>query len=97
MDDSAQIYLFGDQTNSYNAGLCHLLQIKDNPILSALFERVNYALRLYIGQLPGIQKEQFPRFTSIHELLSMYRESPDTNPALDSMFVCLYELALFIR
>ncbi|RPB26895.1 conidial pigment polyketide synthase PksP/Alb1 [Terfezia boudieri ATCC MYA-4762] len=96
MEGSTQIFLFGDQTNSYDAGLCHLLQIKDNPLLSALFERVNYALRLHIGQLPSIQKELFPRFTSLHELLARYRETSDTNPALDSMFVCLHQLALFI-
>ena len=97
MERSTQIYLFGDQTNSYDTGLCHLLQIKDNPLLSALFERVNYALRLYIGQLPRIQKELLPRFTSLHELLARYRETSGTNPALDSMFVCLHQLALFIR
>ncbi|KAF8428551.1 conidial pigment polyketide synthase PksP/Alb1 [Tirmania nivea] len=91
-----QIYLFGDQTNSYDVGLCHLLQVKDNPLLAALFERVNYALRLHIGQLPSIQKELFPRFTSLHELLARYRETSGTNPALDSMFVCLHQLALFI-
>jgi len=97
MEGSIQIYLFGDQTNNYDAGLCHLLQAKDNPLLSALFERVNYALRLHIGQLPSIQKELFPRFTSLHEFLARYRETPGTNPALDSMFVCLHQLALFIR
>lgn len=97
MKDFTTIYLFGDQTNSFDSGLCQLLQIKDNPILSALFERVNYALRLHIGQLPILQRDLFPRFTSLHELLARYRETAETNPALDSMFVCLHQLALFIR
>lgn len=92
-----QIYLFGDQTHAFDDGLCRLLQIKDNPVLSALFERVNYAIRLQIGLLPTAQKDIFPRFTSIHELLARYREASKPNPALESMLVCLHQLALFIR
>ena len=97
MKPAIQFYLFGDQTQSFDAGLCQLLQIKDIPLLASLFEQVNHAIRMHIGNLPSIQKSRFPRFSTLYELLARYRETPDTNPAIESMLVCLHQLALFIR
>lgn len=96
MERSTRVYLFGDQTNSFDAGLRRLLQIKDNGSLTSFLERTRYALQLEIGHLPVFERQLFPRFTSVLDLLARYRESGN-HPALESTFTCIHQLAAFIR
>ena len=96
MDRTAKILLLGDQTNGFDSGLRQLLQIKDNNHLTAFFERVHYALRLEIGHLPTTERDLFPRFTSVIDLLARHREG-GTNPALESALTCTHQVACFIR
>lgn len=96
MDRSTDIFVFGDQTAGFEAGLRRLLHKKDNALLSSFFERVHYVLRLEIGHLSASQQEQFPRFISLLDLLGKYREL-GSNPALESALVCAHQLACFIR
>jgi hypothetical protein len=91
-----QVYLFGDQTHDVNAKLRSLLLSKNNPTLTSFFERVYFALRTEIGHLPLRERESFPRFSSIFDLLSRQRESA-LNPALEGALTCAYQLGYFIR
>jgi naphtho-gamma-pyrone polyketide synthase len=96
LDSSLNVYVFGDQTNAFESDLNQLLHVKDCEVLSSFFEQVNYALRLEISRLPASQKEWFPRFTSIIDLLARYPES-GSNPALGLSLLCLNQLARFIK
>ena len=96
MGRTTKILLLGDQTNGFDSGLRRLLHVKDNNHLMAFFERVHYALRLEIGHLPITERDSFPRFTSVIDLLARHREG-GTNPALESALTCIHQLACFIR
>lgn len=93
---STQVFVFGDQTSAFEADLRFLLHIKDNETLRSFFEKVNYALRVEIARLPISQQAQFPRFTSVLDLLQHYRVSGG-NPALGLSLLTLHHLGRFIR
>ncbi|KAL1970787.1 hypothetical protein VTN77DRAFT_2621 [Rasamsonia byssochlamydoides] len=95
MGSTSRVYLFGDQTGEFDAGLRRLIQAKNNSLLMSFFERCFHSLRHEIAQLPPSDRQIFPRFTSIVDLLARYRESRP-NPALESTLTCIYQLALFI-
>lgn len=91
-----QVLLFEDQTNDFDAGLRRLSQCKDNELLISFLERCHYVLRLEIGRLPMAERELFPRFTSLLDLLARYRKSAN-NPALEDALTCIHQIACFIR
>lgn len=91
-----RVYLFGDQTGDFDVGLRRLLHTKNNSLVTAFFQRCFYALRQEITKLPPSQRQIFPRFTSLLDLLARYRES-GINPALESALTCTYELGCFIK
>jgi naphtho-gamma-pyrone polyketide synthase len=91
-----KVYVFGDQTNSFEASLRRLFQIKENPLLASFLERTHYSLRLEIGHLSASEREFFPRFTSLGDLLARYCESGN-NPALESAFTTINQLGFFIK
>ncbi|KAL2010566.1 hypothetical protein VTN00DRAFT_6373 [Thermoascus crustaceus] len=96
MGVASRVYLFGDQTGDFDAGLRRLLQAKNNSLLTSFLERCFYALRHEIAQLSPSQRQTFPRFTSVVDLLSRWRES-GPNPALESALTCIYQLGCFIK
>lgn len=96
MDSRLSVYVFGDQTDSFESGLVQLLHIKGCEVLSSFFEQTQYALRLEISQLPVSQKEWFPRFTSIIDLVTG-KSDQGRNPALELALLCLTQLARFIK
>ncbi|KAL9126698.1 MAG: hypothetical protein Q9217_004295 [Psora testacea] len=95
MSEPKQILLFGDQTNAFDEGIRKLSQHKDNAFLISFLERCHFALRAEIGKLPVSQRQLFPRFTSILDLLARYRKSGD-NPALEGALTCIHQVACFI-
>lgn len=97
MDKSSQVLLFGDQTTSSQASLKRLLSVKHNALLTTFFERVFFALRQETSRLPVSFQDQFPRFTSLLDLLARHTESKVKNPALESAFHTLNQLASFVR
>lgn len=90
------VYLFGDQTADFDAGLRRLLQAKNDSLLIAFFQKCYHALRQEISQLSPSQRQMFPRFTSIVDLLARYREH-GPNPALESALTTIYQLGSFIQ
>lgn len=96
MEDPSRVYLFGDQTADFTSGLRRLLQAKNDSLLTAFFQKCYYSLRKEISQLSPSQRQNFPRFTSILDLLARYRES-GPNPALESPLTTIYQLGCFIQ
>ncbi|GIC88991.1 type I polyketide synthase [Aspergillus udagawae] len=90
-----RIYLFGDQTYDVDAPLWELLHHAD-PILTSFFERVLQVLRLELGQLPSELRDEFPRFSSIADLISRRRDTR-LHPSLEMALVLIYQLGSFIR
>lgn len=93
---TVQIFLFGDQTSAFEADLRQLLHIKDNEVLASFLTKVNLALRLEITKLSPSQQEQFPRFSTLIDLLNGFREYR-SHPALELGLLCLNQLARFIK
>ncbi|OOQ85606.1 Conidial yellow pigment biosynthesis polyketide synthase [Penicillium brasilianum] len=96
MESPSGVYLFGDQTADFDSGLRRLLQAKNDSLLIAFFQKCYHALRKEISQLSPSQRQMFPRFTSIVDLLARYREF-GPNPALESALTTIYQLGCFIH
>lgn len=96
MEGPSRVYLFGDQTADFDSGLRRLLHAKNDSLLVAFFQKSYYALRKEITSLPPSERDVFPRFTSIVDLLARYRES-GPNPALESALTTIYQLGSFIQ
>ncbi|KAL4788508.1 hypothetical protein BJX76DRAFT_365765 [Aspergillus varians] len=96
MEDPYHVYLFGDQTGDFEVGLRRLLQAKDHTIVSSFFQKAYHALRQEISSLSPSERNIFPRFTSIVDLLARHCESPG-NPAIESVLTCIYQLGCFIN
>lgn len=97
MANQFQIYLFGDQTHEVSAKLQALLHSKRSPILQSFFHEVHHKLRAEIGQLPARDKEIFPRFSSIAEILAWRKRQDKYIQAIENALTCTYQLAYFIR
>ncbi|KAJ5979309.1 hypothetical protein N7501_002651 [Penicillium viridicatum] len=96
MEGPSHVYLFGDQTADSDSGLRQLLHAKNDSLLAAFFQKSYYALRKEITSLPPSERQQFPRFTSIVDLLARFKES-GPNPALESALTTIYQLGCFIH
>lgn len=98
MTDKTQIILFGDLTCDSVAGLCSLVRIKENALLTSFFERVAFALRTEIGSLPYFQRDSCVQFNTFAELLRKTQKSTTRpHPAIEKALVCAYQLACFIK
>lgn len=92
-----QILLFDDFTSSdFLEQLRSLLYAKNNPILSDLFGQVSFNLRRCIGNLPSCQRELFPRFTSLIDLVSRIQGKGD-HPSLQLVLFTVAQIAHFIQ
>lgn len=96
MTNHAQVYVFGDQTSSFEGALSKLIQDKEDSFLSSFFERTCFALRREVARLPLEERAAFPSFNTIGDLLAKYAGHPK-NPALDMAFACIHQFALYIR
>ncbi|KAL4892273.1 hypothetical protein BDV59DRAFT_208603 [Aspergillus ambiguus] len=96
MENSQQVYVFGDQTTSFDQNLAELLQAKNNTIVASFLERSCHALRQEISRLSSSKQKLFPRFTSLTDLVSRHHEEPG-NPAISGALTCIYQLACFIN
>ncbi|KAJ5146426.1 uncharacterized protein N7515_000990 [Penicillium bovifimosum] len=96
MEAPGRLYLFGDQTADVDSGLRRLLHAKNDSLLVAFFQKCYYALRKEITSFSPSERETFPRFTSIVDLLARHRES-GPNPSLESALTTMYQLGCFIH
>lgn len=89
----SQILLFGDLSLiQFKDQLQHLLHVKNNPLLTSLFNRVNYALRRLIEVLPEGQQDLFPRFTTLIDLVHRLGDTEGTS-ALGFFLLSVHEVA----
>ncbi|CAL5871299.1 uncharacterized protein PFLUO_LOCUS5549 [Penicillium psychrofluorescens] len=96
MEGTGRVFLFGDQTADFDSGLRRLLHAKNDSLLSAFFQKCYHAVRGEITKLPQSERQVFPRFTSIVDLLARYRES-GPNAALESALTTIHQLGCFIH
>ncbi|KAJ6155451.1 hypothetical protein N7470_006017 [Penicillium chermesinum] len=96
MADLNQVYLFGDQTADFESGLRRLLQTKNDSLVIAFFQKCYHAVRQEISKLPPSERQMFPRFTSIVDLLARYKEH-GANVVLESTLTTIYQLGCFIH
>lgn len=92
----AHVYLIGDATFDFVPGLQRLLYRSHKPLLQAFFGSVYRVLRSEIAKTASVQRVQFPRFTSVQDLLTLQRHD-GLHPALHNALICTFQLASFIR
>ena len=91
-----QIFIFEDLTLPFEEDLRQLLHAKDNPSLSSFFDQVCFVLREDFAKLPSRQQSLLPRFATLVDLLSRWKDSEGA-PALKFALTCLYQVGQFIR
>lgn len=96
MEGPSRVYLFGDQTADFDLGFRRLLQAKNDTLVIAFFQKCYHALRKEISQLPPCERQRFPRFTSLVDLLVRCKEA-GPNPALESALTTIFQLGSFIQ
>ncbi|PLB48450.1 conidial pigment polyketide synthase PksP/Alb1 [Aspergillus steynii IBT 23096] len=96
MAQQLHVYLFGDQTFEVSTKLPPLLHSKSSPLLEAFFEQAYQGLRSEITQLPARERDTYPRFSSIAELLSWRNRQEKLHQPIETILTCIYQLAQFI-
>ncbi|KAK6450304.1 hypothetical protein FP744_10006554 [Trichoderma asperellum] len=94
--DSFRVFVFGDQSSFSLSNLQLLLLKKNNPYLASFTDRVNFALRQEIGRLTISERQWFPAFSSIQNLVARGLKK-DKNAALDSTLTTIYQICCFIN
>ncbi|EGD94040.1 polyketide synthase [Trichophyton tonsurans CBS 112818] len=97
MVNQLHLYLFGDLTYDISTKLQPFLHSQSYPLLRSFFDCVCDKLRAEIGRLPAQDKEVFPRFSSIAELLTWRSSHSRSNPAVENALTCIYQLGEFIH
>lgn len=97
MVNELHVYLFGDQTFEVSTKLPLLLHSETSPLLDAFFEQAYHALRSEIAQLPARDRDTYPRFSSIAELLAWRNRQEKVHQPIETTLTCIYQLAQFIR
>ncbi|KAK3317091.1 type I polyketide synthase [Apodospora peruviana] len=92
----AEVLIFGDQCFPFAPPLQKLLLKKDSPHLVSFFEQINITLRREISSLSTAEKQLFPSFSNVQELVAGFQKLPNC-PALESALACCYHLAAFIH
>ncbi|KAB5542432.1 type I polyketide synthase, partial [Coniochaeta sp. 2T2.1] len=92
----AEVLIFGDQCFRFAPALQELLLKKDSPYLVSFFDQVNITLRREISLLSTAEKQLFPSFSNVQELVANFQKLR-TCSALESALACCYHLAAFIH
>ncbi|OLN87699.1 Conidial yellow pigment biosynthesis polyketide synthase 3 [Colletotrichum chlorophyti] len=93
---SLEVFLFGDQSARFAPALRDLLLKRNSPYLISFVDHVNVALRRQISSLPVTERQLFPPFTDISDLVSKFQNGA-INPALESALACFYQISSFIH
>ncbi|KNB01535.1 hypothetical protein FOXG_04757 [Fusarium oxysporum f. sp. lycopersici 4287] len=95
MASSTDVYVFGDQSTPVLDKLQALLRVKDNALLTYFLGEAFLAVRHEIVSLSSIERKSIPEAESLSLLLEGVRRS-EPHAALDSAFVCIYEIGYYI-
>ncbi|KAF2655735.1 polyketide synthase [Lophiostoma macrostomum CBS 122681] len=95
-EQDSQILLFGDLSLiQFEEQFRRTLHVKTNALLISFLDRVNYAIRRLVENLPLEQQVLFPRFTTLIDLVSKLGETEGT-PVLRFFLLSVHEIAQFI-
>ncbi|KAG5775036.1 hypothetical protein H9Q73_011283 [Fusarium xylarioides] len=95
MASSADVYVFGDQSTPVLDKLQTLVRVKDNAPLNSFLGEAFLAVRREIVSLSSLERKSIPEAESLSLLLEGVRRS-EPHAALDSAFVCIYEIGYYI-
>ncbi|CVK91833.1 bikaverin cluster-polyketide synthase [Fusarium mangiferae] len=95
MASSADVYVFGDQSTPVLDKLQALVRVKDNALLTSFLGEAFLAVRREIISLSSLERKSIPEAESLSLLLEGVRRS-EPHAALDSAFVCIYEIGYYI-
>lgn len=90
------LYLFGDQDGHFRDNLGVLLLTGGNATLNTFFDQIALSLRQEIQTLSWSQREQFPSFHNILDLLSIDATKP-FHPALQLALSSVHHFAVSLR
>ncbi|KAK2601858.1 hypothetical protein QQS21_004544 [Conoideocrella luteorostrata] len=95
--EEPHILLFGDLGSSGSIGsLRAILSMRNSPILDAFFSQVSFRLRQHIGNLPCVQQDLFPKFTTLVDLVAKY-ETVSNRGALQMFLLHVLQITQFIQ
>ncbi|KAM6478351.1 putative conidial pigment polyketide synthase PksP/Alb1 [Trichoderma sp. SZMC 28011] len=96
--DAVQVFVFGDQSSCSLSNLQLLLLKKNNPYLTSFIEQANYILRHEIAQLTAAERQSFPAFSSIQNLVARgIKNKKEKNAAFESTLATIYQICCFIN
>lgn len=90
------IYLFGDQTTPVEEGLLNLLLVNGNGPLSDFLNAAFLAIQSETYSLTATETAEMPRAESLGLLLDAVRKGR-RHVALDSAFLCIYEIGQYLK
>jgi naphtho-gamma-pyrone polyketide synthase len=93
---SSKIYVFGDQSTPILGNLQSLLRIKKNALLKSFFNKAFTAIQRETEALPSIDRKHMVRAESLSLLVDEVKRGV-TNTALESCFMCIYEIGYYIE
>jgi hypothetical protein len=92
-----RVLLFGDQALVDHAHIQkQVLESRENPFLSLLFQRASDALRHEIAQLPPAERVAIPSFTTIAEL-NERTSGVNAHEGVTNALLCISQLAHYIE
>ncbi|KAI6776042.1 hypothetical protein HG530_002800 [Fusarium avenaceum] len=93
---SSKIYVFGDQSTPVLGSLESLLRTKNNTLLKSFFNEAFNAIQRETEALPSIDRKHMVRAESLSLLVDEVKRGV-THPALESCFLCIYEIGYYIE
>lgn len=97
MSDQIDILFFGDQTVDTHAFLKSVLtRGKSNALVTSFIVQASAALREEVAQLPSLDRQSIPNFSTVQELSDRHHEGQLVNTAIESALLCISQLAHYL-
>ncbi|KAL7941478.1 putative conidial pigment polyketide synthase PksP/Alb1 [Trichoderma barbatum] len=94
--ESCRVFVFGDQSCCSLSNLQLLLLKKNNPYLTSFIDQANYTLRHEIARLTTTERQSFPAFSSVQNLVARGLKK-EKNAALESTLATVYQICCFLN
>lgn len=90
------VYIFGDQSIPVLDKLKNLLRVKDNTFLNSFVNESFLAVQRETNSLASIDRQSIAQAENLGLLLEMVGKSAP-HAALDSCFLCIYEIGYYLE
>src|ERR1700712_3997471 len=98
MSEKMSFLLFGDQSPGAYEFLADFYQYGNPSVLAISFlEQVGAALRDEVDHMSSVERQIVPTFSSIKDLNENYRVKKIKSSAVDSVLLCIAQLAHYIE